>query len=97
MQFNLSKNLSDKCSQKVIDHAKESATNALNHFKRIIQETAEATGHLIGYKVADRITKDKKTLQQNISETVINEPGTPKERYTSPEKIQKIIYDLRFK
>ena len=48
-------------------------------------------------RVRDRITKDKKTLQQNISETVINEPGIPKERYISPEKIQKIIYDLRFK
>ena len=52
---------------------------------------------MIGYKIADRITKDKKTLQQGNSETVVNEPGAPKERYISPEEIEKIIYDLRFK
>ena len=62
----------------------------------LIQETAETIDDLIGYKIADRITKDKKTLQQNNSKTVINELGIPKEIYISPEEIQKIIYDLRF-
>ena len=34
------------------------------------QKTAEATGDLIGNKIADKITKD---LQHNNSETITNE------------------------
>ena len=73
--------------------------------KRIIQKTAEATGDLIGTKIADavakcydvKIAKVSRNSQQNNSETVINENDEemPKERYISPEKRQEIIYDLR--
>ena len=39
------KNLSSKYSQKLLDHAKQSATDALNtSSKNAIQTTAEATG-----------------------------------------------------
>ena len=40
-----------------------------------------------------KITKVGKNLQQNNSETVTNESDKeiPKERYISPEEIQKII------
>ena len=42
-------NLSSKYSQKILDHAKKSAINALKtSSKRVIQKTAEATGDLIG-------------------------------------------------
>ena len=41
--------------------------------KRSIWKTAEATGDLIGNKIADRITKISKNSQQNNSETIINE------------------------
>ena len=63
--------------------------------KKVIQKTAEETGDLIGNKIADKITKILKTSQQNNSETIINEHDkeTPKERYISPEEIQKIIDD----
>ena len=55
---NLSKILSGKYSQKLLHHAKKSATNALRATsERAIQETAEATGDL-----------SSKTSQQNISE-----------------------------
>ena len=44
---NISKNLSSKYSQKLLDHAKQSATDALKTgSKRAIQKTAEATGNL---------------------------------------------------
>ena len=48
---NISKNISSKYSQKLLDHAKQSATDALKtSSKRVIQKTAGATGDLIGKK-----------------------------------------------
>ena len=48
-------------------------------------------------KISNRMTKVLKKSRQNNSETVTNENDkkTPKERYMSPEKIQKINDDLR--
>ena len=58
---NIGKNLSDKYSQKLIDTAKKSTTDALKTApKRAIQKTAEATGDLIGNKSADKITSISK-------------------------------------
>ena len=58
---NISKNLGGKYSQKRLDHAKQSATDALKYSsKRLIQKTAEATDDLIGNKITDRITKVSK-------------------------------------
>ena len=49
---NKNKNLSGKYSQKLLDHAKKFATDALKtSSKRAIQKTAEATGDLIGKKL----------------------------------------------
>ena len=50
---NISKNLSVKYSQKLLDHAKQSATDVLKTSKRIFQKTAEATENLIGNKIAN--------------------------------------------
>ena len=65
--------------------------------KRVIQKTVEVTGELIGNKIADKITKISKTLQENNSETITNEHDKeiPKERYLSLEERQKISDDLR--
>ena len=38
-----------------------------------MQKTSEATGNLIGNKIADRITKVSKNSQQKNSEIVTNE------------------------
>ena len=46
---NIGKNISNKYSQTFVDSAKKSATDAIKtDSKRAIQETAEATGYLIG-------------------------------------------------
>ena len=46
---NVSKTLNDKYSQKLLDHAKKSARDALKtSSKRVIQKTTKATGDLIG-------------------------------------------------
>ena len=49
--MNISKNLSGKDSQKLLDSAKKSGADALKTAsERAIQKTAEATGNLIGKK-----------------------------------------------
>ena len=53
---NISTNLNSKYSHKLLDHAKQSETDALKTSSiRVIQKTAEPTGDLIGNKIADRI------------------------------------------
>ena len=60
--------------------------------KRVIQNTAEATGDLIGNKIADKITRSSKTLPQNISKANVE---ILREKYISPKLRQRIIDDLR--
>ena len=51
---NIGKNLSNKYGQKLLDSAKKFTTDAIKTAsKRVIQKTAEATGDLIGNKIAD--------------------------------------------
>ena len=65
--LSLAKNLSNKYSQKLIDAAKKSTTDALKTAsKRAIQKTAEATGDLIGNKIADKITSISKKLVKEL-------------------------------
>ena len=53
---NKGKSLTNKYSQKRLDSAKKSTTNAIKTAskKRAIQKTAEATGDLTGNKIADK-------------------------------------------
>ena len=60
----------------------------VNDGKKILKETAKATGDLIGNKIADKITK-----KPHNKDEVIN--GIPKERYISPKERQKIIDELK--
>ena len=96
---NISKYLSDKYDQKLFGHVKQSgATDGFKTAsKRAIQKTAETTGHFIGNIIADKTMKVSKNAQQNNLEAVTNDHDKeiPKERYTSPEERQKIIYDQR--
>ena len=58
---NMGKSLSSKYGQKLFDSAKKS-TDAI---KTAIQKTAEATGDLIGNKIADKITSISKKSSNN--------------------------------
>ena len=52
----ISKSLNSKYSQKLLDHTKRSATDALKTYsKGFIQKTVEGTDDLIGNKIADKI------------------------------------------
>ena len=71
----------DTAAKTVIDAAKTDS-------KRVVQKTAEATGDLLGNKIADKITSLGKT---NSKEKEREE----QEIYIPPEKRQQIIDDLR--
>ena len=63
---NMGKSLSNKYGQKLLDGAKKYTTEAIKiTSKRAIQKTAEATGNLIGTKIADKIISvSKKSVLQ---------------------------------
>ena len=97
---NMGKSLSNKYGQKGLDSAKKSTADAIKtSSKRAIQKTAEATGDLIGNKIADKITSlsKKKSIKElpndEIEEDV--EIATLKKRCRSPEERQQIINELR--
>ena len=57
----MGKILSNKYGQNPLDSAKTSTVDAIKiASKRAIQKTAEATGDLIGNKIADKITNISK-------------------------------------
>ena len=60
----IGKSLSNKYGQKPLDSAKKATTDAIQTAsERAFQKTAEATGDLIGNKIADKITSvSKKNL-----------------------------------
>ena len=90
-------NFNGKYGKKLTDTAiktgKDFATIA---GKKIVHRSAEATGDLIGNKIADKITAKPSKISQN-EETQSNEVNNeiPKESYISPKERQKIIDELR--
>ena len=67
LQKNIGKNLSNKYSQKIIDTAKKSATDAIKTAsQRAIQKTAETTDGLVGNKTADKITSISKKYTKKL-------------------------------
>ena len=74
MGKNIGKNRSNgRYCQKLLDHAKQSATNALKTTsKSVIQKTAEATDDLISNKITNIINKFKKRSPNNNSKTIAN-------------------------
>ena len=63
---NIGKSLDNKYGQKLLNSAKKSITDAKKTAsKRAIQKRAEATGDLIGNKIADKITLFLKNLLKN--------------------------------
>ena len=60
--------------------------------KKVLHESGEATGEMIGNKVADRITKSSRNKAQKEDDTIMEET---REIYIPPEKIEQIIRDLK--
>ena len=89
-------NFNSKYGKKLTDTAiktgKDFATIA---GKKIVHKSAEATGDLIGNKIAGKITSaSKKSQNEEIQSNEVNNE-IPKERYISPKERQKIIDELK--
>ena len=64
--MSFARSMSNKYGKKLVDTAKKSTTDAIKTAsKKAIQKTAEATGHLIGNKIADKITIVSKKKSNN--------------------------------
>ena len=95
--LSFARSMSNKYGNKLVDTAKKSAADAIKiASKRAIQKTAEASGDLVGNKIADKITSASKTSTKKLS--TIDEDAeltSHKKRYISPEGRQQIIDELR--
>ena len=97
------KNLSNKYGEKLLDSAKKSTTDPIKSAsKGAIQKPAEATGDLIGNKIADKIMSvliksptELHSMELHSKELQADEMEAPKRRYISPEARRQIIDELR--
>ena len=65
--MSFSKSMSNKYGKKLVDTAKKSATDAIKTAsKRAILKTAEATGDLVGNKIADKVTSVSKKSTKKL-------------------------------
>ena len=90
-------NVNIKYSKKLTDTTIKTGTNfATIAGKTIVHKSAEATGDLIGNKIADKITAkpSKKSQNEEIQSNEVNNE-IPKERHIPPKERQKIIDELR--
>ena len=100
---NVSKSLSNKYVQKILDSAEEYTTDVIiTASKRAIQKTADVTGDLIGNKVADKVTSLSKKPAKKLPNHEIKEEEkedaeitTHKKTHISPEERQQNIDELR--
>ena len=78
----------DKYGKKLMDTATKTGIDvAKTACKRVVQKTAEATGHLAGNKIADKITSIDNSKQKEKT-------NKAKEIYIPPEKRQQILMTL---
>ena len=89
-------NFNSKYGKKLTDTAIKTGKDfAITAGKKIVHKSAEATGDLIGIKIANKITSaSKKSQNEEIQSTEVNNE-IPKERYISPKKRQQITDESR--
>ena len=95
---NKGKSLSNKYSKKLLDSAKKSTIDAIKTTsKRAIQKTADATGGLIGNKIADKVksVSKKSNNNNNNNDNEDVKITAHKKRYISPQERQQIINESR--
>ena len=85
----MKKNNGKKLLDKSLDVGKDFAKRA---GKKVLTKSAEATGELIGNKIADRITKSTRNKAQKEDDRIMEET---QELIIAPEKREQIIRDLK--
>ena len=94
--MSFARNFGNKYGKKLMNTAIKTGKDfAMIAGKNIVHKSAEATGDLIGNKIADKITSaSKKSHNEEIQSNEVNNE-IPKERYISPKERRKIIDELR--
>ena len=87
--MSFARNFSDKYTKSLTNEVDVSKKFAKTAGKKILRETAKATGDLIGNKIADKITSASKKSHDEVNNEIL------KERYISPKDRQKIINELK--
>ena len=87
--LSIARKFGDKYRKKLMDNAtKTGIDTAKTASIRVIQKTADATGNLIGNKIADKITSIGKSKEKEETKEI-------EEIYIPSAKTQQIIDDLR--
>ena len=92
--INVDKSMKKKYGQKILDNSLSAGKDfAKITGKKVLTKSAEATGHLIGNKIADRITKSTRNKDQTEDDRIMEES---QELIIPPEKREQIIKDFFF-
>ena len=91
--IDVGKKMSNKYGRKILDKSMDAG----KHFakiagKKVLTKCAEATGDMIGNKIADRITKSSRNKAQKEDDRVMEET---QELIIPPEKREQIIRNLK--
>ena len=91
--LDVGKSMKKKYGKKVLDNSLSAGRDfAKIAGKKVLTKSAEATGDLIGNKIADRITKSTRKKPQKEDERIMEEA---QEIIIPPEKREQIIKDLK--
>ena len=89
----LVKKMSNKYGRKILDKSMDAGKDfARIASKKVLTKSAEATGDLIGNKIADRINKNSRNKEQKEDDRIMEET---QELIIPPEKREQITRDLK--
>ena len=87
------KSMKKRYGKKILDNSMSAGKDfAKIASKKILTKSAEATGYLIGNKIADRITKSTRNKAQKEDDRIMEQT---QELIIPPEKREQIIKDLK--
>ena len=91
--IDVSKSMKKNMLKKILDNSLSTGKDfAKIAGKKVLTKSAEATGDLIGNKIADRITKIARNKDQKEDDRIMEEM---QEILIPPEKTEQIIKDLK--
>ena len=92
-RLDFGKSIKRKYGKKILDNSLSAGKDfAKIAGKKVANKSAEATGDLIGNKIADRITKSARNKAQKEDDRIMEES---QEIIIPPEKREQIIRDLK--
>ena len=90
--IDVSKKMSNKYDRKILDKSMDAGKGfAKIAGKKVLSKSPEATGDLIGNKIADRITKSSRNKEQKEDDRIME---VTQELIIPPEKREQIFRDL---